>query len=192
MTMRRPARPLSVEPALRLLQGHGLVAGDVLAIVHGGRRPIAIPGGPRVIAIDPRDLDLLTGTFGTALDLGCAADMDVPARTAHARRLAGLVDPSGFLHVASPSRRPDAGRPGGPRVPREDLAATFRKGWALLGVRDLWQGAGGAEDQHAWLTSFARVPMHRRERSAVRNFTDLGAFGSLDLGAATDRPPWGT
>ena len=191
--MRLGARPLAVEPALRLLRGEGSLTGDVLVVVHGGRGLRVYPGGLRATVADPRDLDLLTGTFRTAIDLDCTGRLDVPRRTAHARRLAELVDPMGYLHVVCPSQRPGAGRPGGPTVPRDDLAAAFRRGWALLGVRDLWQGAGEADDRHAWMASFARVPTKpRRERAVVRNFTDLGAFGSLDLGAATDRPPWGT
>ena len=143
---------------------------ELAAIAAGRRAPIPYDGhmGFRLVSWSPD---------------GAVVEADVDGR---------FTNPTGVLHVVSASQRPDAGRPGGPVVPRDDLAATFRKGWSLLGVRDLWHGAGGAGDQHAWLASFARVPERRRERSVVRNFTDLGAFGSLDLGAATDRPPWGS
>lgn len=183
--MRRGARPLAVDPALRLLVRQGLLEGDVLAVVPhgwGGRRDWLA----QVLTVDEAGLEIVEGTFRTAVDLTGADGLRGPDRVARARRLAQLVEPGGFLHVAWRSRRPDAGRAGGPTVPADDLAASFRRGWTLLGVHDLWDA-----DRHAWFASFLRVPTIRRERPVVRNFTDLGAFGSLDLGTAPDRPPWG-
>lgn len=192
--MPRGARPCHADAALRLLAREGLVEGDVLVVSEGAcrdrvSRPPAVVPGAVVLTLGWDDLTRVRRAFRTVVDV--AGMGDGSQRRERARRLADLVEPGCFLHVVWPSQRPDAGLRGGPAVPSDDVAASFRIGWTLLGVRSVWGGEGA--DSHAWMATFVRAPARRRsERSVVRNFTDLGAFGSLDLGAATDRPPWGT
>lgn len=142
--------------------------------------------------VDAFGLGALGRSFRTVLDLGGLAQaMTAAARTRHARLLEDVVEPDGWLHAVLPSGRDAAGRVH-PRLAHSELLRDFHEGWTLLAVQDCVDAARVDGQRHAWLASFLRGPVRRRKGPpAVRHFTDLGNFGSLDLGRTADRPPWG-
>lgn len=108
-------------------------------------------------------------TFASVLDFAWTAARPPARRRAAVRDLADVVTYRGALHVRVP-REATALQPPGPA-------------WSLLTVHDVGGG---------WVATFVHAPETRgpgpRGRAqAVRHFSDLGAFGSLDLGASTDR-----
>lgn len=182
-----------VRAAVRRLALAGLVEGSVLAVAAGTPRWLQETIGARATVVAPGALGDLQRSFRTVLDLGGLDAHATPAaRDRHVRLLDGVVEPAGFLHILAASDR-DAQSRRRAGVPAADLLRAFAKGWTLLCVRDARLPSSVGGERHAWLASFVHWAARRRPApSPVRHFTDLGAFGSLDLGAATDRPPWGT
>lgn len=180
----------ALDPAVRHLVDAGLVEGSVLAVAPGRAWPLR--QALRAQVVHPRDLARVQRAFRTVLDLGGLADAVTPAqRERHVRLLADVVEPAGFLHVVVPSERDAAGRVR-PGVRVADLLRVFGKGWALLSLHETEAASSVGGPRHAWLATFVHgLARRRRTSSPIRSFTDLGVFGSLDLGATPDRPPWG-
>lgn len=179
-----------IHPAVRHLVDAGLVEGSVLAVAPGGASALRDALGATVV--DPLGLGALGRSFRTVLDLGGLTQAATATeRTRHARLLEDVVEADGWLHTVVPSDR-DAARRTHPGLAQGELLRVFHEGWTLLAVHDSVAASRVCGQRHAWLASFLRAPVRRRKGpSVVRHFTDLGNFGSLDLGRAADRPPWG-
>ena len=114
------------------------------------------------------DLRRLGQAYATVLDLGWLAHAPEVRRRAALRELAGVAAPGGLLHVLAAHTA-------------ASLRGLGRKQWTLLGAHEDGVPAG------QWLLTFVHTAPPRRPRKAVRHFSDLGAFGSLDFGASTER-----
>lgn len=113
----------------------------------------------------------MQGEFATVLDLGWLAHRPIVRRAGDLRDLKGAVAPGGMLHLLA--KRGVASLRG------------LGRSWTLLAAQDAV--ADGADAPPAWLLTFAHTAPPRQPRRTVRHFTDLGAFGSLDIGGSTER-----
>lgn len=163
-----PARRPPLPPWLRGLRRADLVADPVLVLGDPDLARRLARHGVRVQAQLPARH--APPTFGTVIDLGWTAARPPSRRRAALRELSHVVLHDGVLHVQVPREAASLRAPGPP--------------WQLLTAHEV---------DGAWIATFVHVPRVRPggREPAVRHFTDLDNFGSLDLGTSADRwsPP---
>ncbi len=165
-----PRAPLAAlpRPVQALLQ-QGLLIEPILVLGDpAAARALARMGLDARAAPARPALDRLGHAFATVLDLGWLAHAPEVKRRSALRDVAGTVAPGGVLHLLAAHTA-------------ASLRGLGRKQWTLLGAHEDGVPAG------QWLLTFVHTaPPRRPPRRAVRHFTDLGAFGSLDFGASTE------
>lgn len=162
MASRRPALPSWVEG----LQRAGLLDDPILVLGDADLARRLARHGHRVQAQLPGRRS--PPAFATVVDLGWTAARPPARQRAALRDLADVALHGGALHVHVARTAAALQAPGRP--------------WHLLTLHEV---------DGAWVATFVHsgelvAPWRHK---AVRAFSDLGAFGSLDLDAATDGSP---